>query len=109
VNAQDPAKKFFKRGDVALRQSEEYWEKRLVREAVKAKFDLPDADATSAGLATRAERAEADDEKHKLPRAEVVRRLRERSQPIILFGESDADANRRLRQMEIDAPDFKQV
>ena len=36
-----------------------------------------------------------------LPRHDVIRRLRERNQPIRLFGESDLDAFKRLNQLEI--------
>ena len=36
-----------------------------------------------------------------LPRGEVVRRLRERGEPIRLFGESDKDVCLRLRQIEL--------
>lgn len=35
-----------------------------------------------------------------LPRHEVVRRLRERGQPIRLFGETDLDSFKRLNQVE---------
>lgn len=38
-------------------------------------------------------------------RKEVIRRLRERAQPIRLFGESDGDAFLRLKQLEISEPD----
>lgn len=40
-----------------------------------------------------------------LPRKEVIRRLRERAQPIRLFGESDGDAFQRLKQLELSEPD----
>lgn len=40
-----------------------------------------------------------------LPRKEVIRRLRERGQPIRLFGETDEDAYMRLKQLEISEPD----
>lgn len=40
-----------------------------------------------------------------IPRAEVVRRLRERGEPIRLFGETDRDVCLRLRQIEILAPE----
>jgi pre-mRNA-splicing factor 18 len=43
---------------------------------------------------------EEDLEKKMLPRAEVIRRLREKSQPIRLFGESDLDSFKRLNQLE---------
>lgn len=41
-----------------------------------------------------------------LPRKEVIRRLRERAQPIRLFGETDEDAYSRLKQLELSEPDM---
>lgn len=41
-----------------------------------------------------------------LPRKEVIRRLRERAQPIRLFGETDEDSYLRLKQLEISEPDL---
>jgi pre-mRNA-splicing factor 18 len=41
----------------------------------------------------------------KLPRSEVIRKLRERGEPVMLFGESEFDACGRLRQLEISAPE----
>ena len=41
----------------------------------------------------------------KLPRVEVIRRLRERLEPIILFGETEFEALKRLRSLEINEPD----
>ena len=40
-----------------------------------------------------------------LPKAEIVKRLRERGHPILLFGETLTDACERLKQIEMDAPD----
>lgn len=40
-----------------------------------------------------------------LSRKEVIRRLRERRQPIRMFGETDEDAYMRLKQLEISEPD----
>lgn len=40
-----------------------------------------------------------------LPRHEVIRRLRERSEPILLFGESEIEAFKRLRKCEILEPE----
>lgn len=40
-----------------------------------------------------------------LPRSEVIRKLRERLEPILLFGETEHDACKRLRQFEISAPE----
>lgn len=41
--------------------------------------------------------------------AQVIRRLRERGEPIRLFGESDYDAFQRLRKIEILAPEVNKV
>ncbi|KAH7729556.1 Prp18 domain-containing protein [Aphelenchoides avenae] len=43
-----------------------------------------------------------------LPRADVIRRLRARGHPIILFGESDKDSLARLRKLEIEQPELKE-
>ena len=40
-----------------------------------------------------------------LPKPELVRRLRERGAPILLFGETLIEACERLKQIELDAPD----
>nr|XP_021153886.1 pre-mRNA-splicing factor 18 [Columba livia] len=44
-----------------------------------------------------------------LSRQEVIRRLRERGEPIRLFGETDYDAFQRLRKIEILAPEVNKV
>lgn len=41
-----------------------------------------------------------------LPRKEVIRRLRERGQPVKLFAESDEETYLRLKQLEISEPDL---
>lgn len=41
-----------------------------------------------------------------IPRNEVIRKLRERCEPILLFGESEHDSCKRLRQLEISAPEI---
>lgn len=41
----------------------------------------------------------------KLSRREVLRRLRERGEPILLFGETEEESSRRLRKMEILEPE----
>lgn len=40
-----------------------------------------------------------------LSRSEVIRKLRERGEPILLYGETELDACSRLRQLEISAPE----
>lgn len=41
-----------------------------------------------------------------LPRPEVIRRLRERCEPIFLFGETELDSFKRLRESEISGPEI---
>ena len=58
----------------------------------------------SSRLGATEEEKTKPDEQHALfsiPRGEVVRRLRERGEPIRLFGESDRDVCLRLRQLEL--------
>lgn len=43
-----------------------------------------------------------------VPRSEVIRQLRIRGQPIRLFGESDSEALKRLRKLEIEKPDLNE-
>lgn len=44
-----------------------------------------------------------------LCRQEVIRRLRERGEPILLFGESEVEAFKRLRKSEILEPEINKV
>lgn len=44
-----------------------------------------------------------------LPRKEVIRRLRERGEAILEFGETEAEAFRRLRRCEIQEPEVNKV
>lgn len=44
-----------------------------------------------------------------LPRTEVIKRLRERGHPIILFGENEVQSFRRLRRIEIQEPEANRV
>lgn len=46
---------------------------------------------------------------HLLSRQEVIRRLRERTEPILLFGESEIEAFKRLRKCEILEPEVNKV
>jgi len=44
-----------------------------------------------------------------LPRKEVVRKLRDRGEPILLYGESELEAFKRLRKLEILEPESNKV
>lgn len=51
----------------------------------------------------------ATSEKHTLSRKEVIRRLRDRGEPITLFGESELDSFKRLRRSELAEPESNKV
>ena len=100
-NVVGPNKKYFKRGDLMEKEREEYFKKLKPKEEdVKyvAEINQP---------------KENDDKKEvqdnsvlpTLPRDEVIRRLRERLEPILLYGESENDAQKRLRSIEVNEPD----
>ncbi|MFT7799326.1 pre-mRNA-splicing factor 18 isoform X2 [Arapaima gigas] len=95
------SKKFFKRGDLAQKEQEDYYK----RCGYKVENNEVSAEpSTSSNPVLELELTE-----EKLPmtlsRQEVIRRLRERGEPVRLFGESDYDAFQRLRKIEILAPE----
>lgn len=61
-------------------------------------------------LVTRQDSTEVEQtETVSLPRTEVIKRLRERGHPILLFGESEGQSFRRLRRIEIQEPEANRV
>jgi pre-mRNA-splicing factor 18 len=92
----EPGKKFFKRHELLAKQEEEYLKKNCPKEGKlqattsKTECTADGRDDTSAPL---------------LPRKEVIRKLRDRGQPILLYGESEVDAFKRLRILEIIEPE----
>jgi len=103
-----PQKKYFRRGDLAEKERQEYLKRHSAPsnddEKVK-QIKQSKEEARKALLGTSSSKDEDVSEGAQLPRVEVVRRLRERLQPILLFGETLAQACNRLRQIEIDAPE----
>ncbi|XP_031726567.1 pre-mRNA-splicing factor 18 isoform X1 [Anarrhichthys ocellatus] len=104
----DDSKTFFKRSDLARKEEEDYFRRcgyKVQRESpvsqIAKKEDEP---STSANPVLEMELTE-----EKLPmtlsRQEVVRRLRERGEPVRMFGESDYEAFQRLRKIEILTPE----
>ncbi|KAL2761475.1 pre-mRNA-splicing factor 18 isoform 6 [Daubentonia madagascariensis] len=94
-------KKYFKRSELAKREEEAYFERCGYKIQPKEEDQKP---LTSSNPVLELELAE-----EKLPmtlsRQEVIRRLRERGEPIRLFGETDYDAFQRLRKIEILTPE----
>ncbi|KAG7456181.1 hypothetical protein MATL_G00249020 [Megalops atlanticus] len=96
----DESKKYFKRADLARKEEEDYYK----RCGYKKETEEEAEPSTSTNPVLELELTE-----EKLPmtlsRQEVIRRLRERGEPVRLFGESDYDAFQRLRKIEILAPE----
>ncbi|RZC39937.1 pre-mRNA-splicing factor 18 [Asbolus verrucosus] len=94
---QCPDKKYFKRGDLLAKEQEEYCQKYGTNK---------NEDITNSTQAPEGTKSESDVEGHSiLPRSEVISRLRDRSEPILLFGETEIDAFKRLRKCELLEPE----
>ncbi|XP_060734230.1 pre-mRNA-splicing factor 18 isoform X2 [Tachysurus vachellii] len=102
----DNTKKYFKRADLARKEEEEYFKKcgYKLEKTQQQQQQEETAPTTSSNPVLELELNE-----EKLPmtlsRQEVIRRLRERGEPVRLFGETDYDAFQRLRKIEILAPE----
>lgn len=110
---QAPDKKYFKRGDLIAKEQEEYRQK---YGSNKNEDSVDPTAASEGGFLTfcskccnkvfLGNKSESDVEGHSiLPRSEVISRLRDRSEPILLFGETEVDAFKRLRKCELLEPE----
>ncbi|XP_069118821.1 pre-mRNA-splicing factor 18-like [Argopecten irradians] len=71
---------------------------------------LKEDQQSSSQIVSKKEENKTKDEDEKvpqLPRKEVIRRLRERNEPIRLFGENDYDTFQRLKKLEMLEPEIK--
>jgi len=91
-------RKFFKREELIRKEEQEYWERQRQRNGDEPSTTSLESNETST--------SESKDTEKILPRKEVVRRLRERGEPIILFGETEAESFKRLREIEIQEPEM---
>ncbi|XP_066259322.1 pre-mRNA-splicing factor 18 [Euwallacea similis] len=83
-------RKYFRRGELTEKTLEQY----------KNKYNQPEDSSSSKSL-PEGNKTETDIKHNILPRQEVINKLRDRAEPIILFGESEADACKRLRKCEL--------
>ncbi|XP_034375620.1 pre-mRNA-splicing factor 18-like isoform X1 [Arvicanthis niloticus] len=94
-------RKYFKRSKLAEKEEEAYFE--------RCGYKIQPKEAEQKPLRTASPGLGLEVEEEKLPmtlsRQEVIRRLRGRGDPIRLFGETDDDAFKRLRKMEILTPE----
>uniref|UniRef100_A0A8C1W8W9 Pre-mRNA-splicing factor 18 n=1 Tax=Cyprinus carpio TaxID=7962 RepID=A0A8C1W8W9_CYPCA len=106
----DDSKKYFKRADLARKEEEEYYRRcgyKVSNEQPVRQLDKTEEEAPPSTSSNPVLELELTEEKlpMTLSRQEVIRRLRERGEPIRLFGESDYDAFQRLRKIEFLAPE----
>ncbi|XP_055353732.1 pre-mRNA-splicing factor 18-like [Paramacrobiotus metropolitanus] len=96
--ASEPVKKFYKRSDLEqkAKSKEEY---NSTREATPDTLLVKTKDYDGSRLQSD------HSEDVKLPRKEVIRRLRERNEPVRLFGESDEESMKRLKDLEVQEPE----
>ncbi|XP_029414283.1 pre-mRNA-splicing factor 18 isoform X4 [Nannospalax galili] len=103
-------KKYFKRSELAKKEEEAYFE-RCGYKPINAKpsGEIQPKEEDQKPLTSSNPVLELELAEEKLPltlsRQEVIRRLRERGEPIRLFGETDYDAFQRLRKIEILTPE----
>ena len=103
-NVCQPNKKYFKRGDLAAIQEAEY----LAKYGPKIE-DIQELEAKKKEALGERGMVDSDDALYPLPREDVISKLRDKGEPILLFGESEDDANLRLRSMEIGEGDSFKV
>lgn len=92
-------RKYFRRGELIAKDQEVKEVQENNDEDVKINTTQQQEDSV----------ADGSSEHLTLPRHEVIRRLRERSEPILLFGESEIEAFKRLRKCEILEPEVNKV
>lgn len=93
---QDGKKKYFKRSELIAKETE------TLQSAVNKNTTNETEEPESQGSVS-------NKKDHQLSRPEVIRRLRERCEPILLFGESELVAFQRLRKCEILEPEANRV
>uniref|UniRef100_V9KST3 Pre-mRNA-splicing factor 18 n=2 Tax=Callorhinchus milii TaxID=7868 RepID=V9KST3_CALMI len=104
------SKKYFKRSELAKKEEEAYMERcgyKVVEEESTGKVHSNTSEEEKPSASNPVLELELAEEKlpMTLSRQEVIRRLRERGEPIRLFGESEYEAFQRLRKIEILAPE----
>ncbi|KAK7084901.1 Pre-mRNA-splicing factor 18 [Halocaridina rubra] len=97
-------KKYFKRGELSAQQSEQYWQQHGYKTGEGGSGQGGSSNKEGNSLSQDNVNNDLGDAPE-LPRIEVIRRLREREEPVLLFGESELDAFRRLRRLEILEPE----
>ncbi|KJH52738.1 Prp18 domain protein, partial [Dictyocaulus viviparus] len=99
-------KKFIRQADILLKHEEQYRDRQRMKQTARVESseernnDMNSLNECDAQL----EKSVTDE----IPISEVRKRLRDRGQPIILFGESESQVRTRLLKLEIEQPDMKE-
>ncbi|XP_023019584.2 pre-mRNA processing factor 18 [Leptinotarsa decemlineata] len=88
-------KKYFKRGELIEKEQEEY----------RKKYHKQSEVDVNAATVPKGEEIESSLQHSILSRHEVISRLRDRGEPILMFGETELDAFKRLRKCELLEPE----
>lgn len=95
---QENNKKYFKRSHLISKEQEVHETDKGTNEAAPSNSNQQSEECVTDSSS-----------EHLLSRQEVIRRLRERGEPILLFGESEIEAFKRLRKCEILEPEVNKV
>ncbi|MCP9265551.1 Pre-mRNA-splicing factor 18 [Dirofilaria immitis] len=103
-----PNKKYLKRSELIQKEEETNRENYQIKQT-----PTPAATTKNEGLVRienqpKGRHNEPELDCDDLPRTDVIKRLRSRSQPITLFGETEQESRARLRKLEIEQPDMKE-
>lgn len=103
-------KKSFKRGDFVQHQAREYRRKEEEKANKNADPFMVGSTQDTSGyirslISTKTENTEHQTSYKDIPRSELIRRFRERGEPILLFGESHDEQCQRLRMLEMTVKD----
>ncbi|XP_033645314.1 pre-mRNA-splicing factor 18-like [Asterias rubens] len=96
----ESGQKFFKRGELMAKQEEQYWKKHQKVE------ETPSTETREEKRRRNESTDLMDPNLMTLSRQEVIKRLRERQEPIRVFGETDTETFFRLRRIEMLAPEI---
>ncbi|PVD25218.1 hypothetical protein C0Q70_15716 [Pomacea canaliculata] len=100
-----PGKKYFKRGVLSAKEREEY-----IRKHYQVESPNKPQESQTMGKDQPEKSKPLEEEKvSQLPRKEVIRKLRDRGEPITLFGETHYESYLRLKRLESLVPDFKNM
>ncbi|KAK6052040.1 pre-mRNA processing factor 4 like protein, partial [Cooperia oncophora] len=99
-------KKFIRGADLVAKQEEEYREKQKLKHTNHQ--ETKEEESTIAHSSSEGDHTFETAVPDEIPLAEVRKRLRDRGQPILLFGEDESQVRARLLKLEIEQPDMKE-